>query len=70
MANLAFLAQKANRRISSKKPAEYLTEIEPKRIESQFVPMDKALWDLDRFGDFLSARRKLRADAMNQILEA
>ena len=70
MANLAFLAQKANRKISSKKPIEYLSDIEPKRLEAQLLPMDKDLWDLDRYSDFLVMRRKLLADAMNMVLEA
>lgn len=71
MANLAFLGAKANRRISARRPADYLSEIadqDPKRLESQFVPMDRALWELDRFGEFLVARRGLLADAMNRVL--
>jgi hypothetical protein len=37
-------------------------------IQAQFVPMDRELWKLDRFADFLSARRKLLAQAMNEVL--
>ena len=72
MANIAFLSQKANRRILAREPADYLAEIadhDPARLEAQFVPMDRSLWSLDRFEDFLSARRQLLADAMNQVLE-
>lgn len=73
LANLAFLGQKANRRILARTPADYLAEIaehEPSRLEAQFVPMDRRLWELDRFDDFLAARRQLLAEAMNQVLEA
>ncbi len=73
VANIAFLSQKANRKILSSKPADYLAEIAahaPERLEAQLVPMDRSLWELDRFHDFLSARRRLLADAMNQVLEA
>jgi hypothetical protein len=72
MANLAFLSQKANRKILSSKPADYLVEIAeraPERLEAQYVPMDRSLWEIDRFEDFLAARRKLLTDAMNEILE-
>lgn len=72
MANLAFLGGKANRRISAKRPIDYLAEIadqDPKRLEAQFVPMDRTLWELDRFPEFLAARRVLLADAMNRTLE-
>jgi len=72
MANIAFLGQKANRRILSRKPSDYLAEIathDPGRLEAQFVPMDRRLWDLDRYPEFLVARRELLAKAMNEVLE-
>ena len=71
MANMAFLGQKANRKILSRKPADYLAEIaehDPERLTNQFVPMDPQLWELDRFADFLAARRELLASAMNDVL--
>lgn len=71
LANIAFLGQKANRRISAKKPFDYLEEIaehDPLRLESQCVPMDRSLWQLDRFPEFLTARRQLLVDAMNSVL--
>jgi len=72
IANIAFLGQKANRRISARKPAEYLAEIadsDPRRLTAQFVPMDRSLWELNKFPDFLAARRELLAHAMNEVLE-
>lgn len=72
MANLAFLGQKANRRITATDPSIYLPEIaehDPGRLEAQLVPMDRTLWQLDRYDDFLAARRELLATAMNEILE-
>ncbi|MEW6337803.1 MAG: DUF262 domain-containing protein [Acidobacteriota bacterium] len=71
MANLAFLGQKANRRILAKEPAAYLAEIaehDPGRLEAQCVPMDRRLWALDRFADFLTARRALLSAEMNRLL--
>lgn len=69
IANIAFLGQKANRKILARTPDDYLAEIEPSRLEAQLVPMDQALWHLDRFEDFLAERRKNLADAMNDVLE-
>lgn len=72
MANIAFLSQKANRRILARAPDDYLAEIaehDPARLEAQFVPMDRDLWHLDRFEQFLIARRKLLADAMTEVLQ-
>lgn len=71
LANLAFLGQKANRRILARTPSDYLAEIaehDPSRLKAQFVPMDRKLRELDRFGDFLAARRQLLAEAMNSVL--
>jgi len=73
MANIAFLGQKANRRILAKMPAVYLAEIaehDPHRLEAQFVPMDRTLWELDRYDDFLTERRKALAAAMNSVLQS
>lgn len=72
MANIAFLGQKANRRILARKPSDYLAEIaahDQGRLEAQFVPMDPHLWELERYPDFLAARRELLAKAMNAVLE-
>lgn len=72
MANIAFLGQKANRKIQAQEPSMYLAGIaehSAERLAAQLVPMDENLWSLDRFEDFLAERRKLLADAMNEELE-
>ncbi len=70
VANLAFLSAKANARISSQPPQEYLQLIESDRLRSQSVPLDTSLWTLDKFEDFLLARRTMLADAINQFLQS
>jgi hypothetical protein len=72
IANLAFLAARPNRKISKRPPHQYLAEIaakHPERLEAQCVPMEPALWELDRFQDFLAARRELLAEAINKLIE-
>src|SRR5262249_27639103 len=69
LGNRAFLTQKANRKISSTQPAEYLPEVEdnqPGALRAQCVPMDRSLWTADRYPEFLAARRQLLAHAMNE----
>lgn len=71
IANLAFLAARPNRKISSRPPEQYLAEIaekHPERLEAQCVPMDRQLWRLDRFQDFLRVRRTRLAEAVNGLL--
>jgi len=69
IANRAFLTEETNLDLSNTEPAEYLGEIERKyagALAKQFVPQDPALWTLDRFEDFLAARRILIAEAINE----
>jgi len=72
MANIAFLGLKANRRILARVPEDYLAEIaehDPRRLEAQLVPMDRDLWKLERYADFLVERRRLLAAAMTEVLD-
>ena len=71
IANLAFLAARPNRTISASPPGEYLAKIadsHPDRLEAQCVPMDRDLWELGRFQDFLGARRDMLAGALNDLI--
>lgn len=72
IANLAFIGGRTNQRIGSKLPAEYLVEVVKKRgqaaLENQCVPLDPALWTLERYTDFLTERRKLLAEKVNRYI--
>jgi len=68
IANVAFLSQKANRTILKSKPEDYLRNIEENRLESQYVPIDLNLWEVERFKDFIVERRKLLTEAINKYM--
>ena len=71
MSNLAFLGSESEQPNSrQRRPRTTWPDRKPrpKRLEAQFVPMDRALWELDRFEDFLAARRELLANAMNKAI--
>lgn len=73
IANLAFLAAKPNRQISSQEPSEYLpaiADVHPERLIAQSIPMDRGLWKVERFQDFLAERRRLLAKAVNELVDA
>jgi len=73
IANLAFLAARPNRKISNRPPDQYLAEIaerHPGRLEAQCIPMDRSIWKLDCFQDFLAARRELLAKAINDLMDS
>ena len=72
VANFCFLTQETNLAISATPPEVYFEEVESKHpgaLASQWIPMDPALWKLDRYLDFLHARRELLAAAANTLLE-
>ena len=71
LANYCFLTAQGNLQISAADPAVYLAEAEKKYpgvLASQWIPQDEALWQIDRYPDFLAARRGLLAGAANDFL--
>nr|WP_239134718.1 DUF262 domain-containing protein [Streptomyces sp. SID12488] len=72
VANFCFLTQDTNLKIGAKEPAEYLAEIEsrmPGALATQWIPMDRDLWKVSNYPDFLAARRALLARAANEFLQ-
>ena len=71
VANFCFLTQDTNLVIGKGKPEEYFSAVEAKHpgvLASQWIPQDPALWRIDRYPDFLAARRELLAEAANGFL--
>ncbi|MFF4149124.1 DUF262 domain-containing protein [Streptomyces sp. NPDC001651] len=72
VANFCFLTQDTNLKIGAREPVEYLEEIEsrmPGALASQWIPMDRDLWQVSAYHDFLAARRELLARAANDFLQ-
>ncbi len=74
IANLCFISGKTNRNISDKSPADYFpTLIESagqSAFDSQCIPTDPRLLKTENYKEFLSARRKLIANRLNEFLAA
>lgn len=70
LSNLAFISDKANRKISARKPADYFEEMDADDLERHFVPVDIELRSVERYPDFVAKRRASLADAMNDLLES
>lgn len=71
LANFCFLTKDTNLAISNRLPEEYFLEVEehhPGALASQWIPMDKALWKLNNYLDFLEARKQLLSDEANSRL--
>ncbi|MGE3672574.1 MAG: hypothetical protein AB7K71_23075, partial [Polyangiaceae bacterium] len=73
IANMAFITGQTNRRISNKEASGYLADIVAKQgedaLRSQCVPIDPALWTIERYRDFLQLRRAELATRMNAFIE-
>jgi hypothetical protein len=67
--NIAFLTEKANRKISNAQPEKYLEKIDQAKLAKQFVPIDKNLWKVENYEDFLQQRRKIIIERMNAYLK-
>lgn len=68
LANFCFLTKETNLNISNREPEEYFQEVErthPGALASQWIPMDKDLWKIENYLDFLQARQELLAEETN-----
>ncbi|MFW6642072.1 GmrSD restriction endonuclease domain-containing protein [Nocardiopsis algeriensis] len=72
IANFCFLADGDHLGIGQAAPEEYLGRIEaenPGVLASQWIPADPSLWRVERYRDFLAARREMLAEAAQTFLE-
>lgn len=73
VANFCFLTKQTNLKIGARLPSDYFREIRdksPGALESQWIPMDEELWEIENYPRFLEARRALLADAANALLDS
>ncbi len=71
LANFTFLTKATNLKISAKLAEEYFAVYEDKHpgvLASHWIPMDRELWKIENYRDFLAERRKLLAQAANDFL--
>jgi hypothetical protein len=70
IANKAFITQKSNMKILDNPPSEYLPQIESEQLRKQFVPLDEELYKLENYELFLTKRRSLIKDGINEFLRS
>lgn len=66
------MTQDTNLAIGKRRPEDYFGAVEarnPGALASQWIPADPELWRIDRYPDFLAARRELLAEAANTLLD-
>jgi len=74
VANFCFLTQDSNLIISKREPKDYFEEVISQAGEqalvSQWIPLDRKLWEIENYHGFLEARRELLAKAANEFLDS
>jgi len=73
LANFCFLTQDTNLVISNTCPEQYFPRVMdafPGALESQWIPMDRDLWKVENYPEFLKARQELLAHAANEFLSS
>lgn len=70
LANLAFISDKANRKIRARRPAEYFEELDVEDLERHLVPTDPELRSVDQYPELVAQRRERLAAAMNDVLDS
>lgn len=69
LANFCFLTKDTNLAISNRYPEQYFEQIEanhPGALASQWIPIDKELWKIENYLQFLDTRQRLLADEANK----
>ena len=74
VANFCFLTQESNLIITKREPEDYfkqvIKEAGEEALSSQWIPLDRKLWKIENYREFLSARRELLANAANGFLDS
>ena len=72
IANLAFIGGKTNRQISDKPPSHYFPQLIEKAghtaFETQCIPADSGLLEVEAYKAFLTERRRLVSERLNEFL--
>jgi hypothetical protein len=72
LANFCFLTKDTNLDISARLPEQYFPIVEaahPGVLASQWIPLDEQLWKVNRYLDFLEARKELLAAELNRRMK-
>ena len=73
LGNFCFLTKGTNLDILDGLPEEYFLEVEKAHkgaLASQWIPMDRELWKMKNYRDFLEARKILLAEELNKRMES
>jgi len=70
ISNIVVVSKETNKRIKSKMPTVYVDELglSDKDLEKFIIPLDRSLWDISRYEEFLKKRASMLAEEANSYL--
>jgi len=70
VANITLISDNANESIGNKLPEKYLSEFDQEIIKSHMIPLEKELWKLENYPQFLEQRKQLIMERVNGIFKS
>lgn len=73
IANRAFITADSNYSLSDESPEDYLPRVQqtyPGALVSQFIPIDRELWKVENYREFLEARRSIIVRKLNEFMDS
>lgn len=72
VANYTLLSASTNLHVGAEEPATYMKRVQvpEAQLTKQCIPLNRDLWHLGRYDDFLEERRKLLTSAANDFLDS
>lgn len=65
--NITFVTESTNKEWYNKLPSSYLPTVPEEVLEKHLIPKDRSLWSPSKYGEFISERKKLIKEAIDDI---
>lgn len=67
--NLTFIDKVANEQLRGRSPEDYLEDYDPDVLKKHFIPMDKNLWKMEHYDEFLKKRTELLWQGVENLMK-
>jgi len=66
IANITFVKESTNKKFGSQEPIKYLIGINEEVLKKHLIPLDRELWKISMFKEFIKRRRQMIAQAIKE----
>jgi len=68
--NVTIISSRINGEIGDTPPSEYLSSYDEQTLRNHMIPLDKKLWQIENYEDFLQERKRLIYDETKKLIES